>query len=346
MSSDAIMGPSAQFDVSRNGSFKQNTTFKSPQEITRAKRGKEAGAEGLTLGKFPSDLGIHFMSFNFRRARHGGRISPIQKTFAGTAFLPVASNLVDAVGINYNDAELGLVGGGIANFTQTVPGMQEIKDAVVGGAKDLADMSIAEVGSKVMEGAKSLMEKASGITATSFFDAAASQVENASLLFRTGQDGLAVGLNRRFGGIPNPNITALFRGVGLKNHSFEWKLAPRNEDETQNLFDIIHAFKHSALPSIGNGDLAQRSTMTFPDEVEIGIHGTTGTQKHHVEAMMMFKPCVIKNVTVNYTPDNTPSFFRESGFPTAVSLRLDLQETQIHTKEDYPAQGLFSGEFT
>ena len=339
-------GNSAKVEDVNNGGFTTATTFQSPQEITRAKRGDVAGAEGLTLGKFPSDLGIHFMSFNFRRARHGGRISPVQKTFAGTAFLPIPSNLVDAVGINYNDAELGLVGGGIANFTQSVPGVEETINSAIAGAKNLTDMSIADAGSKVIEGAKSLMEKASGVTATSFLDATASQVENASLLFRTGQDGLAVGLNRRFGGIPNPNVTALFRGVGLKNHSFEWKLAPRSEDETQHLFDIVHAFKHSALPSIGNSDLAARATLSFPDEVEIGIHGTTGTRKHHVEAMMMFKPCVIKNVTVNYTPDNTPSFFRESGFPTAVSLRLDLQETQIHTKEDYPAQGLFSGDFT
>ena len=62
------------------------------------------------------------MSFNFRKARHGGRITEVERTFAGTAFLPVPSNLVDSLGINYNDAELGLVGGGIANFVQDVGG--------------------------------------------------------------------------------------------------------------------------------------------------------------------------------------------------------------------------------
>ncbi len=52
--------------------------------------------------------------------------------------------------------------------------------------------------------------------------------------------------------------------------------------------------------------------------------------------MIMFKPCVIKNVTVNYTPDGTPSFFAQDGYPTAVTLKLDFQETMIHTKKDYP----------
>lgn len=328
--------------ASNDGLFRQSTTFSSPNEVTRAKRGATAGADASgVLAKFPSDLGIHFMSFNFRRARHGGRITDVQRTFAGTAFLPIPSNLVDALGVNYNDAELGVVGGGIANFVQGTPDIDEGIDA----AKNLMNMSIADVAGKVTGVAKDMTEKAASITGSSILDKIKSQAENASILFRTGQDGLAVGLNRRFGGIPNPNVTALFRGVGLKNHSFEWKLAPRNEGESQNLFDMVHAFKHSALPSIGNGGLASRATMSFPDEVQIGIHGTSGTKKHMVEAMMMFKPCVIKNVTVNYTPDNTPSFFREFGYPTAVSLRLDLQETQIHTKEDYPVEGLFDGEF-
>ena len=59
-------GNSAKVEDVNNGGFTTATTFQSPQEITRAKRGDVAGAEGLTLGKFPSDLGIHFMSFNFR----------------------------------------------------------------------------------------------------------------------------------------------------------------------------------------------------------------------------------------------------------------------------------------
>ena len=339
----------AQKKLQSAGIFSTATTFRPPNEVTRSKRGATAGSDAVmasgVLAKFPSDLGIHFMSFNFRRARHGGRISDVQRTFAGTAFLPVPSNLVDALGINYNDAELGVIGGGIANFVQGVPGVDSAIESAMVGVDGLMDSSIAGVAGKVTDGVKGLIEKASTINGTSVLDAIKSQAENASLLFRNGQDGLAVGLNRRFGGIPNPNVTALFRGVGLKNHSFEWKLAPRNKDETQNLFDMVHAFKHSALPSVGDGNLASRATMSFPDEVQIGIHGTSGTGKDMVEAMMMFKPCVIKNVTVNYTPDNTPSFFREDGFPTAISLRLDLQETQIHTKEDYPAEA-FHGDFT
>ena len=320
--------------ANHDGIVKRSTTFAPPNEVTRAKRGGVAGSEGQILGKFPSDLGIHFMSFNFRRARHGGRITEVERTFAGTAFLPVPSNLVDSLGINYNDAELGLVGGGVANFVQDVGG-DDIQGAANAVKNKLFNTSISSVAGKVTDMYNTAIEKGAIGTATSILDSMKSAGEAISLGFRGGQDPLAVGLNRRFGGIPNPNITALFRGVGLKSHSFEWKLAPRNEDETQDLFDIIHVFKHSALPSIGGGNLASRVTMTFPDECQIGIHGTTHTKKHHVEAMIMFKPCVIKNVTVNYTPDNTPSFFRESGFPTAVSLRLDLQETQIHTKEDY-----------
>ena len=47
-----------------------------------------------------------------------------------------------------------------------------------------------------------------------------------------------------------------------------------------------------------------------------------------------FKPCVVDNVSVNYAPNN-PSFYRETGAPTAVQFSVSLQEIEIWTKNDY-----------
>ena len=299
-----------------------------PNEVSRSKRDGIASNDNV-LGKFPTDLGIHFMSFNFRKARHGRSFGAIQKTFTGTAFLPIPGNLVDSFNINYNDVELGVAGGAIANMVQGAP---DFVEKTMNDVKGLADMSIANIAAKVIEvGTEQAKE-----LATNLRDASGEQL---SVLAREGTGGFATGLNRMFNGIPNPNVTALFRGVGLKSHSFEWKLAPRNKQETTELFAIVHAFKHTALPDVDRQ--TTRMTMGFPDECVIKIHGTNPAQYlGDVETMIMFKPCVIKNVTVNYTPDNTPSFFREDGYPTAVSLRLDLQETMIHTKGDYPRSAI------
>lgn len=296
-----------------------------PNENSRSKRDGVARADHV-LGKFPDDLGIHFMSFNFRKARHGRSFGGIQYTFDGTAFLPMPGNLIDAFNINYNDVELGVVGGGTANFVQ---GSADTVDTLMAKGKEILNTSLADIGEKVLATTNKVKEELT----TNLGENSRAFVEGASTIAREGTGGLSVGLNRLFGNIPNPNVTALFRGVGLKSHSFEWKLAPRNRKETDSLFKIIHAFKYTALPDLENQNT--RMTMGFPDECIIKIHGTNAS-KSGVETMIMFKPCVLKNVTVNYTPDGTPSFFAHDGYPTAVTLKLDLQETMIHTKKDYP----------
>ena len=300
-----------------------------PADTMKSKREDIAKADHI-LGKFPDDLGIHYMSFNFRKARHGRNFGDIQQTFDGTAFLPMPGNLVDAFNINYNDVELGVAGGGLANFVQ---GGGETVDNLVGDAKEILNTSLADIGEKVVAATAKVKEELT----TNLRKNAEGLAEGLSTVAREGTGGLATGLNRLFGNIPNPNVTALFRGVGLKSHSFEWKLAPRNRKETESLFKIIHAFKYTSLPDVDSQ--RTRMTMGFPDECIMRIHGTNPA-KGDVQTMIMFKPCVIKNVTVNYTPDGTPSFFRQDGYPTAVSLKLDFQETMIHTKRDYPKQAL------
>ena len=67
---------------------------------------------------------------------------------------------------------------------------------------------------------------------------------------RGGEGAIAAGLNRYFGSAPNPHITTLFQGVGLRQHNYNWKLAPANKKETESLAKIIDSLRASAVASI------------------------------------------------------------------------------------------------
>jgi hypothetical protein len=54
------------------------------------------------------------------------------------------------------------------------------------------------------------------------------------------------------------------------------------------------------------------------------------------EFLYRFKPCVIDNVTVNYSPGSTPSFYRgTNAAPTAVTITVSLKEIEYFTNKDY-----------
>ena len=303
------------------------------------KRDLVTGSGQYSAAHFPSDLGIHFISFSFRQTVFPGKSGEVEKIGSGGVFLPIPSNLIDALILQYNDVELGLVGGQIANM---ITGSGDKVNAIADLFKESMKMGLGEITGKLLSGTKSAIKKALEIAETELLSGG----ELISGMVRGDQSFVAVGLNRLYQNVPNPNIIAMFRGVNLRQHTFDWKLAPRNKEESTQLARIIKIFKYASLP----GKQKDGKLLTFPYEALVTIHGTstTGSKGSHegvYEPLLTFKPVIIKSITVNYAPDNTPSFFAETGHPTAVSFRIELQETQIHTREDYYHEGdsLFKG---
>ena len=305
------------------------------------KRSHTAGSEQWAAASFPQDLGIHYMHFEFFHQQFQGRNREPTKIGRGSVQLPIPTNLIDIINLQYNDAELGMLGGGIANWVASADDKVTKVSRLASSAMGMTVGEIAtNVASSLGETGKAALEKMQADLA--------SGGELTSGAFRAGTDPLAVGLNRMFGNVPNPNLITMFRGVGLRSHSFEWKLAPRNENESRMLAKIVKIFKHSALP--GRHHEHKRSLLTFPYEVHILIIGSSKIAesalggKNVYDPLITFKPVIIKSVTANYTPDNTPSFFARTGHPTAVLFRLEFQETQIHTREDYGDISLFEND--
>jgi hypothetical protein len=144
----------------------------------------------------------------------------------------------------------------------------------------------------------------------------------------TGDIGGAVA--QGLGAVPNPHIQALFSGVPLRTHRFEWTFSPRNAKESQQLMNLLKAMKAYSLPSyssLGTAALA----YPFLCQPELKIAGTA--------QLIKFQPCLIQGIELNYSPQGIPAFFEGTSHPAFIECSITMLETQIQTARDYGREG-------
>jgi hypothetical protein len=139
-------------------------------------------------------------------------------------------------------------------------------------------------------------------------------------------------LGQTLGAVPNPHLQAIFSGVELRSHTFQWTFAPRNPQESIRLKNIIREIKKNSLPSYSTTGTA---ALQYPPMVEIMFVPS------QLNELIKFKKCLVKSVSVNYAPAGLPSFFKGTKEPTMIQFEIQLLETEIQTARDY---GLESGD--
>ena len=147
-------------------------------------------------------------------------------------------------------------------------------------------------------------------------------------------------LGQSLGAVPNPHLQAIFSGVDLRTHTFQWTFAPRNPTESRNLKAIINEIKKNSLPAYSTTGTA---ALQYPPMVDIKLMPWASDPD---DELIKFKKCLIKNVSVNYAPAGLPSFFASqpndtTKYPTMIQLEIQVLETEIQTAKDY---GLKDGE--
>lgn len=140
----------------------------------------------------------------------------------------------------------------------------------------------------------------------------------------------------------NPFLTVLFQSPAFKRHSFSWKLAPNNAQESNSVRDIINAFKSNMLPAMSPN--AGGTLLTYPNMAIINLYPDE-------TFLYKFKPCVVESLNVNYAVGGQPSFFKGTNAPTLVQIDVNFLEIEYWMKEDIEDNsfrsggGLFSGLF-
>jgi hypothetical protein len=126
------------------------------------------------------------------------------------------------------------------------------------------------------------------------------------------------------GQILNPNTEVLYKGPKMRTFGLNFKMAPRNQNEADNIKNIIQAFKFATLPKFGGAGDANVSFVTVPQIVDVSfMKGNT-----EIPWVTQYKPAVITDLTISYTPDGAWATL-PNGSPVATSIKVSFQETKM-----------------
>lgn len=259
-----------------------------------------AGVGSDSVKQFPSVLGKYYMSLKFREYTRTAPFAKMDATFKNAINLPIPRSLEDAYNIDIQTKNLG----------------------GVGAATDLAmaydKNSNFDVSSQA--GAFGLM------FANKITESVANKVSSGAGTAVTDVGGQLLGT------IPNPHVAAIFQGINLKEHTFEWTFAPRNQGESAALREVILTLQQNSLPAYSQAGTA---ALEYPYLCQIDLYPWANGDT----PLIPFKPAMLKNVVINYSPNGIPSFFAGTNLPTFVSLKLTFIETEYFTSNDYGRQG-------
>lgn len=133
------------------------------------------------------------------------------------------------------------------------------------------------------------------------------------------------------GGIPNPYMTMLFKGVDPRAFEFSFKFYPHNEAEAMVIHAIIKAFRGDALPP--GAQSYNPVALGYPKEFEVEymMAGISHPWLHK------FKRSVITKIDVDYTGAGMWSCSTQTQFPTYIVLNMTFTELEIVLRGDVEA---------
>ena len=126
------------------------------------------------------------------------------------------------------------------------------------------------------------------------------------------------------GQILNPNTEVLYKGPKMRTFSLSFKMLPRNTKDAETIKNIIQVFKVATLPNFGGAGDKNASFVSLPQLVDVSF--MTGNKEN--EWVSQYKPAVITNFNVSYTPDGSWATGPD-GAPVATKIDISFQETKM-----------------
>lgn len=304
------------------------TLIKPAQSVIESNRQSQTGVARF---RFPEDLGAHAMIFNFKNYTYRGG-EPVTTIIDSSIALPLPANISDSYSVQLGSKELGVLGA----LTADAGGL------IANGAT--ATQALSKLAGVTGSALKSVESAGQADLSTIASNAAnfARYLSRAGLTSLPGGAEVESGISAGGGTAVNPHASIVFDGVAMKTHQFDWTLSPKNSNESTLVKNIINEFKKAALPSYASplgtssstGTSYDRALLNYPSMVDIFFVGL------NQEYYFYFKTCMINNIVVDYAPQGQ-ALFKDSGGsrPVLVHFKVDLIESQIHTREDYEGTG-------
>lgn len=269
-----------------------------------------------TSTEFPEDLSVNDHWIEFTAKKTEGRAEDVLSSalgitlgsttsLGGTIRLPMPANLSTDYNPQYSTPDLGPAAGmALKPSDQAIYGNNTMGNQALAG-NSLQGLVGAAIGGAAGAGLNFGATKA---------DAFAGGGVAAALLKVSG--GLAV----------NPHKIVLFTGVDFRDHTFSWKLSPRNRNESNIIRNIVNAFAYYAHPEY----VAAGLFFKYPEFFDIKFR--------HPQYLFKLQPSVCTDVRVNFHGQGYPAYIRDANgvldpAPAEVELSLTFKETEIVTKQ-------------
>ena len=318
-----------QFDgsnvrISAREMFMKKVTNRMPKGHIASLLPRSMNTAGLT---FPSDIDDeHFIKIDaVKRSKQTINEPKGKKKILKSIVLPIPGNLQVAYQADYENKGLGIIGGASAGrVTANSIGRRSISDItnrVVNKFNNLGldDQSLTEVGTAALVGGATVIGAKTGGALAGFLIGAGGigSVVTGQLL----QEGIAI----------NPHLAVIFRGIGFREHGFQYKFVARNQSESDTLKNIIEAFRFHMLPSnaIGGSGTTVGLAFDYPDEFELSFSEKIKNNLYEIGTS------VLKNMQVTYNGENLPIFFEDTGAPVSIALTLQFQEVKLYTRDGF-----------
>lgn len=213
-------------------------------------------------------------------------------------------NIQDNTSATYDDMATGLIGFGAGKGMNFIQAMQ--KDDFDAAGDILADAGVTVAGEAFRRSGMAIAEAL------------------------TGTEGGIQTVNRVFGQADNPFLEVFFNSMNMRSFTYNFNLAPRNEEETMEIQRIIQLFRFHMAPEMQE---TNGRYLTLPSEFDIHYMMVTkdGEGKEN-DYFNRIATCVLTDVATNYTPGEKLRTF-EDGAPTQITLSLTFKETEMLTKE-------------
>lgn len=268
--------------------------------------------------RFPSDIGAHCMVLNFKDYSYDASKTAITNiSTTSSIVLPLPSNLNDTYTLNMSPTNLNLMGSGAA----------AVAGSTTGDIKSEAQSFVESI-----QGASSISNAFSVISNMAPDLGAYAKLISKSLVDQL-PTGVGAGIDVALGATINPHTTLAFEGIALKSHSFSWTFAPKDQDESDTLLKIQNAIRRAILPRYsgdGSGDtFLGKALLKYPNLVDIFMLGVDQEYYYH------FKPAMVKQFEMNFGGGGQSPAILKGGKPAIVTMTMQLDETQIHTADDY-----------
>lgn len=253
---------------------------------------------------------------------------PKTNALIDTIYLYLPPKLQENYRTKYNGVELGAVGAA----------------AVAAAGKGLAEGGIPD---SFGQDVKRMAEAAKPALGFSIGSGIINQV-----IGRTGGSGNLTAGNLSAltqGKIFNPYEETIFQGTEFRDHSFDFKMVPKNAGDVQTIYEIINKLRRHMLPAKDG-----QNWLTIPDKFKLevvrwqgGPQGETITtpseSKGYLAKLMNFPHyLVLHDMAIDLSPDGNYAGLmsylggNEDYGPVSYNMRLSFKETKYITRENYP----------